>query len=57
MIVVNQKYKPVITKPVITKPFQEISRNIQGQGLNELIQKVKDMKIKEKKSNNKISFD
>jgi hypothetical protein len=65
MLFVNPKYKPIITKPSEkTEPEYNtnITPNIQGKGLNELIEKVKDMKVKElnKKrklnSNEKISF-
>jgi hypothetical protein len=66
MLVINKKYKPIIPN----KPFKEketdfnssIMPTIQGEGIKELIQKVKDMKVKElnKKrnmnSNSKISF-
>jgi len=71
MLVVNQKYKPIITKPFkdinTIKGVEEYNPSIvskfQGQGINELIQKVKDIKIKEiqkkkhENSKNKISFD
>jgi len=65
MLFVNPKYKPMITKPSEkTEPAYttNITPNIQGKGLNELIEKVKDMKVKElnKKrkliSNDKIIF-
>jgi len=65
MLFVNQKYKPTITKQTEkTEPeyTTNITQNRQGKGLNELIEKVKDMKVKElnKKrksmSNDKISF-
>ena len=53
----------MITKQSETKEKEEdFKPNIQGKGLNELIEKVKDMKVKEltKKrktnSNSKISF-
>ena len=67
MLFVNQKYKPIITKPVQDKKEidfnSSIMPSIQGKGLNELIQKVKDIKVKEinkkrhSSTNNKISFD
>ena len=63
MLFINKKYKPMITKQTETKEDKEdFKPNIQGKGLNELIQKVKDMKVKEltKKrktnSSSKISF-
>jgi hypothetical protein len=66
MLFINQKYKPILTtQPVKMKEPDyntDVIPSIQGQGINELIQKVKDMKIKElnKKrnmnSNNKVSF-
>ena len=65
MLFVNQKYKPIITKQTENTEPQyntNITPNIQGKGLTELIDKVKDMKVKEltKKrklnSNDKISF-
>ena len=63
MLFINKKYKPMITKQSDTKEKeQDFAPNIQGKGLNELIEKVKDMKVKEltKKrktnSNSKISF-
>jgi len=66
MLVINKKYKPIIA----TKPFKDkepdynssVMPTIHGEGLSELIQKVKDLKVKElnKKrnmnSNSKISF-
>jgi hypothetical protein len=64
MLVVNQKYKPIkqgITKPTETDYTTSVMPSVQGKGINELIARVKDMKIKEshKKRNadNKISFD
>ena len=63
MLFINKKYKPMITKQSDTKEKeQDFTPNIQGKRLNELIEKVKDMKVKEltkkKKlsSNSKISF-
>ena len=63
MLFINKKYKPMMTKQSDTKEKeQDFTPNIQGKGLNELIEKVKDMKVKEltKKrktnSNSKISF-
>ena len=51
MLVINKKYKPIIA----TKPFKDkepdynssVMPTIQGEGLSELIQKVKDLKVKE----------
>ena len=58
-----QKYKPMITKENVSiKEDKQDFKPIQEKGLNELIEKVKDMKVKEltKKrktnSNSKISF-
>jgi len=63
MLFINKKYKPMITKQSDTKEKeQDFTPNIQGKGLNKLIEKVKDIKVKEltKKrktnSNSKISF-
>ena len=48
MLFINQKYKPVVTKPVIESDYKtSIMPSVQGKGINELIQKVKDIKIKE----------
>ena len=48
MLFINQKYKPVVTKPVIEPDYNtSIMPSVQGKGINELIQKVKDIKIKE----------
>ena len=64
MLFINKKYKPIIANQEETKEDKEdVKPNIQGKRLNELIEKVKDMKVKEltKKrktnSNSKISFD
>ena len=62
MLFINQKYKPVVTKPVIEPDYKtSIMPSVQGKGINELIQKVKDIKIKEnhkkRNSDNKISFE
>ena len=61
MLHLNQKYKPVMTKPVMEKDYTtSVVPSIQGKGLNELISKIKDLKIKEnhRKRNldNEISF-
>ena len=60
MLFINQKYKPIVTKPVIEPDYNtSIMPRVQGKGMNELIQKVKDIKIKEnhkkRNSDNKIS--
>ena len=62
MLFINQKYKPVITKTAKEQDYNtSIMPSVEGKGINELISKVKDIKIKEnhKKRNtdNKISFD
>ena len=61
MLFINQKYKPVITKSAKEQDYNtSVMPSIEGKGINELISKVKDLKIKEnhKKRNtdNKISF-
>ena len=63
MLFIHQKYKLMITKEHISvMEDKQDFKPIQGKGLNELIEKVKDMKVKEltKKrktnSNSKISF-
>jgi len=63
MLFIHQNYKPMITKEhVSVKEDKQDFKPIQGKGLNELMEKVKDMKDKEltKKrktnSNSKISF-
>ena len=63
MLFINKKYKPMITKQSDTKEKEQVyTPNIQGKGLNELIEKVKDMKVKEltkkrkSNSNSKILF-
>ena len=60
MLFVNPKYKPIITKPSEkTEPEYNtnITPNIQGKGLNELIEKVKELNKKRKlNSNEKNSF-
>ena len=60
MLFINQKYKPVVTKPVI-EPDYNTSIMPSVQRINKLIHKVKEIKIKEnhKKRNadNKISFE
>ena len=64
MLTINQKYKiKILPKKELNNNVEEIKYNsniVNGKGLNELIEKVKDMKIKElnKKinSNKKIHF-
>ena len=60
MLHINQKFKPVMTKPVIKPDYTtSVVPSIQGKGLNELISKIKDLKIKEnhkKRNLDKISF-
>ena len=60
MLHINQKYKPVMTKPVMEKDYTtSVVPSIQGKGLNELISKIKYLKIKEnhkKRNLDKISF-
>jgi hypothetical protein len=60
MLFLSQKYKPVLSKK--EPDFNSsIIPSIQGKGINELIERVKKLKVKEnqKKRNvdNKISFD
>jgi hypothetical protein len=64
MLTINQKYKiKILPKKELNNDVEEIQYNtniVSGKGLNELIEKVKDIKIKElnkkKNSNKKISF-
>jgi hypothetical protein len=64
MLTINQKYKiKILPKKELNNDVEEIQYNtniVNGKGLNELIEKVKDIKIKElnkkKNSNKKISF-
>ena len=60
MLHINQKFKPVMTKPVIKPDYTtSVVPSIQGKGLNELISKIKDLKVREnhRKTNlDKISF-
>ena len=63
MLFFHQKYKPMITKENVSiMEDKQDFKPIQGKGLNELIEKVKDMKVrkltKKRKtnSNSKISF-
>ena len=57
MLHINQKFKLVMTKPVMEQDYTTPS--IQGKGLNELISKIKDLKVREnhrKRNLDKISF-
>ena len=57
MLHINKKFKPVMTKPVMEQEYTTPS--IQGKGLNELISKIKDLKVREnhkKRNADKISF-
>ena len=64
MLTINQKYKiKILPKKELNNNVEEIQYNtniVNGKGINKLIEKVKDMKIKElnkkKNSNKKISF-
>jgi hypothetical protein len=60
MLHINKKFKPVMTKPVMEPDYTtSVVPSIQGKGLNELISKIKDLKIKEKnrkRNLDKISF-
>ena len=60
MLHINQKFKPVMTKPVIKSDYTtSVVPSIQGKGLHELISKIKDLKVKEnhrKRNLDKISF-
>ena len=57
MLHINKKFKPVMTKPVMEQNYTTPS--IQGKGLNELISKIKYLKVREnhrKRNADKISF-
>ena len=55
MLHINQKYKPVMTKPVMEKDYTTfVVPSIQGKGLNELISKIKE--DHRKRNLDKISF-
>ena len=60
MLHLNQKFKPVMTKPVMEQDYTtSIVPSMQGKGLNELISKIKDLKVREnhkKRNADKISF-
>ena len=51
MLTINQKYKiKILPKKELNNNVEEIQYNtniVNGKGINELIEKVKDMKIKE----------
>ena len=48
MLHLNQKFKPVMTKPVMEQEYTtSIVPSIQGKGLHELISKIKDLKVRE----------
>ena len=48
MLFIHQKYKPVITKTAMEQDYDtSIMPSVQGKGINELIQKVKDIKVKD----------
>jgi hypothetical protein len=47
MLHLNQKFKPVMTKPVMKQDYTtSVVPSIQGKGLHELISKIKDLKLK-----------
>ena len=60
MLHINQKFRPVMTKPVMDQDYTtSVVPSIQGKGLNELISKIKYLKIKEnhkKRNTDKISL-
>ena len=48
MLHLNQKFKPVMTKPVMEQDYStSVVPSIQGKGLHELISKIKDLKVRE----------
>jgi hypothetical protein len=48
MLHINQKFKPVITKTAMEQDYTtSVVLNMQGKGLNELISKIKDLKVRE----------
>jgi len=62
MLFINQKYKPVVTKTAKEQEYNtSIMPSVEGKGINELIQKVKDIKIKEnhekRNTHNNILFE
>jgi hypothetical protein len=46
MLFINQKYIPMITKETQSKEDKQEFKPMQGKGLNELFEKVKDMKVR-----------
>ena len=60
MLHLNQKFKPVMTKPVMEQDYTtSIVPSMQGKGLNELISKIKDLTVREnhkKRNSDNISF-
>ena len=55
MLHINQKFKPVMTKPAMEPDYTtSIVPSIQGKGLNELISKIKDLKIKRNPQKKKL---
>jgi hypothetical protein len=61
MLHLNQNFKPVITKPVMEQDYTTSAvPNMQGNGLHELISKIKDLKVienhKKRNADSKISF-
>ena len=48
MLRINQKFKPVMTKPVMEQDYTtSVVPSIQGKGLHELISKIKYLKVRE----------
>ena len=60
MLHLNQKFKPVMTKPVIKPDYTtSVVPSIRGKGLNDLISKIKNLKVREnhkKRNADTISF-
>jgi hypothetical protein len=61
MLHINNKFKPVITKTVMEQDYTtSVVPNMQGKGLNELISKIEDLKVrknhKKRNADMKISF-
>ena len=60
MLHIIQKFKPVITKTAMEQDYTtSVVPNMQGKGLNELISKIKYLKVREnhkKRNADKISF-
>jgi len=56
MLHLNNKFKHAMTKPVMEPDYNtSIMPSVQGKRLNELIQKVKDIKIRE--NHRKLNLD